>query len=1074
MQAQTNIMQVTKFIRTAKIGGSYVIQVNTNGINNWVTVSSSKLFGIDDSTSTVDRYVNFKNHRFVLDSIFTAGSGYISGIYTGKASTSTSFRQTTYDSEAYLAFPRDEYKWVQLGSEAAGTDGDGAYFRDSYFKSYNSNATINAYASNYQGLFNSSIEINHNGINLFPDRGVLFIDSLLTSSSNSDEVVMWRAGDYGSIRRMPISTFLSFYTPPASWLQSGSVAGSLGTTFIGATDFNPLLFKIGGASAGILGGNGNTAFGLGANNADSLSNAGTYNTAMGLYSLSRNRGSVFNTAIGSNSMFYNTTGSQNVALGSNSLYNNTTGQKNSAFGAGALENNTSGDDNTAVGQDALLANTTGIRNIGIGWNGFANNFTGYHNVGIGYGTGKTITHGINNTIIGAFAAWNAAQNDTITGAVIIGHEAIATEDSTVQLGANYIKKTHLKGVVYAPSTPASGTPADSALALNRSTGYFEMRPVTGGSGGSGDGIASLGNSPYGLTKPNDSTYAADTSQLATILQTQHRIDSLAALKLAITDTTGQWIGSGWLASLVKYVDTTTVIATRTWVQSQGYITTRDRFAYTTEDVSASANRTFNLNNYKLDLDSGSFHIKRKVTSPRSDDIFSVGVGSNKAFYVDSLGRAYSSEFGAGSGSLYVYGGGIIINNTDIRLNGTTKFSSFQKKFEFIKEYPGLNDSIGMEISNDTLAISTFPDTWSNTYKILSLKYRSGVDNSLNNRYDFYGNGQPRFYMFGDSSFLDTPVTIAGFDADGNMIEVLPSSLGGGGADGNNYPTSVGYTQSTRTLTIARNGLADITTTLPEATTSLAGLLAGADKSFLDSLRAGQIIDTSYYGIISGPTTHDSAFVYWIPYSESNVDSSYMFLIPKYNSGGSGITQLGNTGNLWLTRVNDSTYAVDSATLFDYGLRRNDSASAANLTGFTTDTYVRNFVKIDTTTLASFGAGGGQAGDTTAFSTSTIYGSFYNDGIDTLVITSMRGILQGTSPSVTYDVYYNDSLNVTAGASKLVTAGTALTNTATGAAVTSFNNTKIPPGVWVWVKTTTVTTKPTYFSLSLVGYKSRRL
>jgi len=888
MQAQTNIMQVTKFIRTAKIGGSYVIQVNTNGINNWVTVSSSKLFGIDDSTSTVDRYVNFKNHRFVLDSIFTAGSGYISGIYTGKASTSTSFRQTTYDSEAYLAFPRDEYKWVQLGSEAAGTDGDGAYFRDSYFKSYNSNATINAYASNYQGLFNSSIEINHNGINLFPDRGVLFIDSLLTSSSNSDEVVMWRAGDYGSIRRMPISTFLSFYTPPASWLQSGSVAGSLGTTFIGATDFNPLLFKIGGASAGILGGNGNTAFGLGANNADSLSNAGTYNTAMGLYSLSRNRGSVFNTAIGSNSMFYNTTGSQNVALGSNSLYNNITGQKNSAFGAGALESNTSGQENTAVGQDALLANTTGIRNIGIGWNGFANNFTGGQNVGIGYGAGKTITNGNNNTILGAFAAWDAAQNDTITGAVIIGHSATASEDSTVVLGNDYIKKTHLKGVVYAPFTAGSATTSDSALVVDRSTGALEMRPVAGGS--SGDGIVSLGNSPYGLTKPNDSTYAADTSQLATILQTQHRIDSLAALKLAITDTTGQWIGSGWLASLVKYVDTTTVIATRTWVQSQGYITTRDRFAYTTEDVSASANRTFNLNNYKLDLDSGSFHIKRKVTSPRSDDIFSVGVGSNKAFYVDSLGRAYSSEFGAGSGSLYVYGGGIIINNTDIRLNGTTKFSSFQKKFEFIKEYPGLNDSIGMEISNDTLAISTFPDTWSNTYKILSLKYRSGVDNSLNNRYDFFGNGQPRFYMFGDSSFLDTPATIAGFDADGNMIEVLPSSLGGGGADGNNYPTSVGYTQSSRTLTIARNGLADITTTLPEATTSLAGLLAGADKSFLDSLRAGQIIDTSYYGLISGPSNHDSAFVYWIPYSESNVDSSFMFLVPKYSGTVSSGTQ----------------------------------------------------------------------------------------------------------------------------------------------------------------------------------------
>ena len=912
--------------------------------------STPTLFGIDDSTSTVDRYVNFKNHRFVLDSIFTAGSGYISGIYTGKASTSTSFRQTTYDSEAYLAFPRDEYKWVQLGSEAAGTDGDGAYFRDSYFKSYNSNATINAYASNYQGLFNSSIEINHNGINLFPDRGVLFIDSLLTSSSNSDEVVMWRAGDYGSIRRMPISTFLSFYTPPASWLQSGSVAGSLGTTFIGATDVNPLLFKIGGMSAGILGGAGNTAFGLGTNNADSLSNAGTYNTAMGLRSLFRNIGT-YNTAIGSYSMFYNTTGSQNVALGSNSLYNNITGQKNSAFGSGALENNTSGDDNTAVGQDALLANTTGIRNIGIGWNGFANNFTGVQNIGIGYGAGKTITNGNNNTILGAFAAWDAAQNDTITGAVIIGHSATASEDSTVVLGNDYIKKTHLKGVVYAPFTAGSATTSDSALAVNRTTGALEMRPVAGGgtytftngltnSSGTvklgGDLVNSTsinGKGSYSVTLDSLTGFTVKSPGLTKILTT-----STQAYIYGNSSSTYMGVGtelflaqqkSGNSISMssdsfvlkmggnsqliirpdslninpplgIAIIDTLAAASNMTNKRVMTWDTVTKRWEqistdsvgkkFGVEDNYFPADRLVNLNNNKLDLDSGSLHVRRKITSPRSDDIFSVGIGGNKSLYVTQTGDVYATQLYAGSGSFYTLGGLIAMNSSVIRLNGTSTFNGFQKKFQFIKEWPALDDSIGFEVKNDTSGISTLADTWANTYKILSLKYRSGVDNSLNNRYDFFGNGQPRFYMFGDSSFLDTPATIAGFDADGNMIEVLPSSLGGGGADGNNYPTSVGYTQSSRTLTIVRNGLADITTTLPEATTSLAGLLAGADKSFLDSLRAGQIIDTSYYGLISGPSNHDSAFVYWIPYSESNVDSSFMFLVPKYSGTVSSGTQ----------------------------------------------------------------------------------------------------------------------------------------------------------------------------------------
>ena len=117
----------------------------------------------------------------------------------------------------------------------------------------------------------------------------------------------------------------------------------------------------------------------------------------------------------------------------------------------------------------------------------------------------------------------------------------------------------------------------------------------------------------------------------------------------------------------------------------------------------------------------------------------------------------------------------------------------------------------------------------------------------------------------------------------------------------------------------------------------------------------------------------------------------------------------------------------------------------------------------------FGAGSGADSDTTAFTTSAIYGSFYNDA-DTIVVTSMRSVLQGTSPDVTYKVWYNDSLNVEAGATALNTAGNQVTSTTTGTNVTSITNTKIPPGVWVWVKTSTVATKPKYFSLTLNGYR----
>ena len=134
--------------------------------------------------------------------------------------------------------------------------------------------------------------------------------------------------------------------------------------------------------------------------------------------------------------------------------------------------------------------------------------------------------------------------------------------------------------------------------------------------------------------------------------------------------------------------------------------------------------------------------------------------------------------------------------------------------------------------------------------------------------------------------------------------------------------------------------------------------------------------------------------------------------------------------------------------------------------------VESILQFDTVPLAVFGAGSGAAGDTAAFSTSAVYGSFYNAGSDTLIITQMRAGVLGTSPSITTEVYWNDSLNITAGATILVSGGTSVTGTIGATNVTSFTNNKIPPNVWVFVRTSAVATKPTYFTLTLLGYKKR--
>ena len=127
---------------------------------------------------------------------------------------------------------------------------------------------------------------------------------------------------------------------------------------------------------------------------------------------------------------------------------------------------------------------------------------------------------------------------------------------------------------------------------------------------------------------------------------------------------------------------------------------------------------------------------------------------------------------------------------------------------------------------------------------------------------------------------------------------------------------------------------------------------------------------------------------------------------------------------------------------------------------------------DTIRLAVFNMGSGASGDVSAFTTSALAGSFYLDGTDTFYITSYRVALQGSSPSITPDVWFNDSLNVTAGGTKLVNSPSAITNTTTGTSV-SANNNKIPPGNFVFVRFSAVATAPTYFSLTLFGYRIRK-
>ena len=144
---------------------------------------------------------------------------------------------------------------------------------------------------------------------------------------------------------------------------------------------------------------------------------GTYNTAVGFFSLRANRSGNFNTAIGAGALLdnraeentaigaaallHNTSGSFNTATGSGALFSNFVGPNNTANGFQALAGNTIGSSNTATGSAALQNNQTGSANTANGEQALFSNTTGNFNTAIGFAAGFNQTTGSSNVYIGS-------------------------------------------------------------------------------------------------------------------------------------------------------------------------------------------------------------------------------------------------------------------------------------------------------------------------------------------------------------------------------------------------------------------------------------------------------------------------------------------------------------------------------------------------------------------------------------------------------------------------------------------------------------------------------------------------
>ncbi len=165
------------------------------------------------------------------------------------------------------------------------------------------------------------------------------------------------------------------------------------------------------------------------------------------------------------------------------------------------------------------------------------------------------------------------------------------------------------------------------------------------------------------------------------------------------------------------------------------------------------------------------------------------------------------------------------------------------------------------------------------------------------------------------------------------------------------------------------------------------------------------------------------------------------------------------------QINDSTMKLKAVTV------ASDLPDIGISTTRTDTTLRHTLVKINISEpLVTFSAGAGFASDTSAFTDSTIYGSFYT-GLDSFYITNAYAVIKGQSgDTLGVQIIYNDSINVTG---TIIGGGTLAVNSRTiGNSLTISSNQGIPPNSWVWLKSPTVIAgkKPEYFTITLAGYR----
>jgi len=194
---------------------------------------------------------------------------------------------------------------------------------------------------------------------------------------------------------------------------------------------------------------------------------------------------------------------------------------------------------------------------------------------------------------------------------------------------------------------------------------------------------------------------------------------------------------------------------------------------------------------------------------------------------------------------------------------------------------------------------------------------------------------------------------------------------------------------------------------------------------------------------------------------------------------------------YINRADTASMLTDYINKADTASMLTDYINKADTTGMLTNYILESEVtaeqlldqKLATVrTMMTFGKGGGDAGDTTAFTTTGIYGSVYWGGplsfhVDTMIVSIVHGAgLDTLDLQISWDDNLLDATPTNLNTVALPIGRYGGTNLAltSGQIDATFDNAVIPPGKIVYCTTPYVPAaalkrKPTYLSVSLIGH-----